>query len=125
MKKLMKSACGVFLLCGVALSSPAQQVVTWINPPGQVTAQTNVLAANQILEVVSVGLDTHSAIEVTVGGNSVVFGSGGNSTLPQPFIVAGPAQVVFRQVSATTTGAMFTYSISSLQPAVRNAARTQ
>ena len=89
----------------------AQELKTWVGSMTTASALTNSVPANQMLEIISGFLDSDSSIEVTVDGQMFVMGSGG-AGFTLPFVVAGPATVVFRKTNGGGKGLIVTYRTS-------------
>jgi hypothetical protein len=95
-------------------SQSQSQLKTWVQPAGSSANLTNTISANQVIEILSVALDTATSIDVTVGGNTVTFGNG-NLTTPVPFVVAGPATLTIRKTSSGGLGGLVTFRLSEKQ----------
>ncbi len=106
----MKLIFKLMALLTLTFSATAQS--TWICPASSALALTNVLGTNQIMEIWSASYDSNTAMDVEMGDQKVSFGAGSSgATIPTPFIMAGPATVIFRKTSTGGAGCMFTYKI--------------
>jgi hypothetical protein len=104
----------VLFLCLFAIPARSE-IKTWITKGGGGNV-TNTVSANQVLEVLTIALDTGTVLDVSTDGQTVTLG-GGNLMVPAPFIVAGPATLVIRRSGASTQGNLITVRISSKEPA--------
>src|SRR5438045_826115 len=113
MKTLLKFA-SIFILAAAAMPASAE-ITTWIQPSNATSAFTNVLSANQVLEVLSVTSDSSTTIEVTANGQAVTFGN--NVLPPVPFIVAGPATIIARKTASGGSGGLLTFRVTEKEKA--------
>lgn len=106
----------VICLCGLLALTPAAraEIQTWVYQPGD-PSLTNTITSTQVIEFLSVSMDTDTAIDVLVKNQSVTFGRDG-LPVPAPFAIAGPANIVVRHRGTTGQGAFFTVRISSTEP---------
>lgn len=103
------------LLASVS-SLSAQTATTWIQPRNVTTNQTLLLGQNQVMEVLSLSLDRSTAIDITIEGQTLTFGTGGvTDRLPQPLVVAGPATVVMRRPTSGDEGSIMTFRVVPMQ----------
>lgn len=104
----------LFLLALTASAQTATpQFSTWVQATGTVN-QTNVLGANQVMEILSVAADETVGIEVSANGQTVSFGRRARDLgfPPSPLIIAGPATVTFFRISSGGVGGIISYRIS-------------
>ncbi len=115
----MKLTFALFIAALAMTSSAfAQTVSTWIIPANVTTNYSQLLAPNQVMEVLSLSLDeTTTTITVTANDRTIVFGTGGTVDMPQPLVVAGPATVSFGRTTSSDDGSLLTFRVSQLQPA--------
>ncbi len=111
MKSLWKVVLPV-LLVSVSLTAKAQQVKTWICTASSAGGVTNNLAANQVLEILSAAYEPDTEITVTRQNDELRLVNGA-ANLSVPFLIAGPAVVVFRKTATGGTGTMISYRITT------------
>jgi hypothetical protein len=112
MKMLIKSILLTGFFVTVSQAFAQGQLMTWIQSSGASTSLTNVLSTNQVMEILSTSTDSSSQIDVTVANQTVSFGGTGNLAQPTPFVVAGPATVIFRRTASGGSGGLITYRVS-------------
>jgi hypothetical protein len=117
--KIISSVMFAFIL---AMSAHAQ--TTWIGASGVASSITNTLTAAQVLDIITMAVDDTVQIQVIANNQTVSFGSTGNPNTPAPFVVAGPATVIFRKTSTAGSGTMITYRISDKVAGAKGLAST-
>lgn len=111
--KLIIAVCLLLPATGAFAQTPGR-LMTWVHTSGNSINLTNTLATNQVMEILSTAMDTSSQIDVVVKEETLSFGQGGGLLAPPiPFVVAGPATVVFRRTSSGGVGGLITYRISA------------
>jgi hypothetical protein len=113
MKILLKTIAVLFLLTVSAVAQPATaKFATWVQPASDTINLTNALSTSQVMEIVSTMIDETISISVTANERTISFGRRPNDlAIPVPFVVAGPATVVFQRTSSGGLGGMITYRI--------------
>lgn len=106
---------GILLAGASSLSAQTQMATTrfdtWIQTKTQ-PGLTNVLSANQVMEILTISMDSASIIEVIANGETIAFGQRQDRIYPTPFVIAGPATVILRRDSTGGSGSMMTYRIT-------------
>jgi hypothetical protein len=113
----MKTLLKLTFIVALALFASAVQAQfnTVILPSAGIFAQTNVLGTNQVMEIMTTSFGASGVIDVTANQATVSFGQG-SLLVPAPFVIAGPAMVVFRKTSTGGEGGLITYRIMTEQP---------
>lgn len=93
------------------LLSAQAQVVTWINPENAATNRSVVINSGQVMEVLSIVLDSSSSVQIISGTDELTLGTPGNPNVPYPLVIAGPTTVVFKKTSTGGQGSMLTFRV--------------
>lgn len=113
MKRLYKSLLPVLFVC-CSFAASGQQIKTWMCPASSANAYTNTLAANQVMEILSGSFEPDSQVDIIMGQQTLRMGNGG-ANLSVPFVIAGPAVVVFKKTATGGQGTIISYRISQQQ----------
>ncbi|MBA4148344.1 MAG: hypothetical protein H0X66_09535 [Verrucomicrobia bacterium] len=116
MKRLTLTALFTAFILATTFSLSAQTVTTWIQPRNVTTNQTLLLGQNQVMEVLSLIMDRSTAIDITVGEQTITLGTGGvTEFFPNQVVVAGPATVVMRRPSSGDQASMMTFRVVQIE----------
>jgi len=102
----------ILLFTGLILNAAAQTVTTWIQPRNLTTNQTLLLGQSQVMEVITLLLDSSTSLDITIENQTLTFGRNGINAIPQNLVIAGPATIVMRRSTAGDEGSLMTFRIS-------------